>query len=88
MKKENKNVSYCVNSEGHLAKLEEYDPSVMVIKTLTPEMRLTEEQIMMLETASEMPITYEDDCPEMTPQKAEAFRRAAKVRDARKAAVS
>ena len=76
--------SYCVNSTGHLAKFEEYDPSKMIIKTLSPDMRLTEQQIEMLEKADKMPITYESDCPELTPQMAEAFKHAAEARDARK----
>ena len=79
-----KNATYLVNSEGHIAKVEEYDPSTMVIRTLTPEMELTQEQISMLNKAEEYPIVYEDDCPETTPEMAEAFRKAAKIRDSRK----
>ena len=85
MKQMKRNVTYKVNSEGRLAMVEEYDPSTMVIKTLTPEMRLTEEQIPMLEEAEKHPIAYEDDCPEPTPAMAEAFRKAAKMRNLRKA---
>ena len=85
MKQMNRNATYKVNSEGRLAMVEEYDPSTMVIKTLTPEMRLTEEQIHMLEEAEKHPIAYEDDCPELTPAMAEAFRKAAKMRNLRKA---
>lgn len=84
MKQRNLNATYRVNSDGRLAKVEEYDPSTMVIKTLTPEMRLTHEQMAMLEEAQRYPIVYEDDCPELTPQMAAAFKRAAKVRDERK----
>ena len=64
MKCANPNATYLVNSAGHLAMVEEYDPSTMVIKTLTSEMRLTPEQLTML---------------------AEAFRKAARTRDERKA---
>ena len=64
---------------------EEYDPSTMVIQTLTSEMKLTPEQLAMLEEAEKHPIVYEEDCPELTPQMAEAFRKAARVRDERKA---
>ena len=81
-----KNATYRVNSEGRLAMVEEYDPSTMVIRTLTPGMCLTDEQKNMLEEASRLPVTYEDDCPELTAEMAEAFRRAARARDARKAA--
>ena len=66
--------------------VEEYNPSTMVIRTLTPEMRLTEKQIHMLEEADKQPVTYEDDCPELTPAMVEAFRKAARVRDKRKTA--
>jgi hypothetical protein len=83
-----KDMAYSVSSNGHLAKVEEFNSSTMIIKTLSPDMKLTDQQIQMLETADKMPITYEDDCPELTPQMAEAFKRAAITRDARKAAAS
>ena len=85
MKQLNPNAVYRVNSAGHLAMVEKYDPSTMVIKTLTPGMRLTPEQVAMLEEAEQYPIVYEDDCPEMTPKMAAAFKRAAEMRDKRKA---
>ena len=84
----NQNATYRVNSSGHLVLVEEYDPSTMVIRTLTPDMRLTEDQLQMLKAMNELPVTYEDDCPELTPQMAEAFKHAAQARDARKAAVN
>lgn len=86
MKRTNPNAIYRVNAAGHLVMVEEYDPSTMVIKTLTSEMRLTPEQLAMLEEAEKYPIVYEEDCPELTPQMAEAFRKAARARDERKAA--
>lgn len=85
MKCANPNATYLVNSAGHLAMVEEYGPSTMVIKTLTSEMRLTPEQLTMLAEAEEYLIVYEKDCPELTPQMAEAFRKAARTRDERKA---
>ena len=85
MKQLNPNAVYRVNSAGHLAMVEEYDPSTMVIKTLTPEMMLSPEQITLLEEAEQYPIVYENDCPEMTPEMVAAFKRAAEVRDRRKA---
>lgn len=86
MKQMNRNATYTVNSEGRLAMVEEYDPSTMVLRTLTPEMRLTDEQIHMLEEAEKQPIAYEEDCPELTPAMAEAFRKAVKIRNLRKVA--
>ena len=80
-----KNATYRVASNGHLAMVEEYDPNRMVIRTLTPEMRLSESQIQMIEEAERLPVTYEDDCPELTPAMAEAFRKAAQARDLQKA---
>lgn len=84
MKKLKPNAAYGVNSDGHLAMIEEYDPSKMVMKTLTPDMNLTAEQLAMLEEAEQYPIVYEEDCPELTPRMEEAFRRAARDRDKRK----
>ena len=72
------------NIDGHSAVAEEFNPSTMVIKTLTSDMKLTPEQLKMLEEVEDYPIVYEDDCPAMTPQMADAFRRAANMRDKRK----
>jgi len=87
MKQLNPNANYSINSAGRLAMTEEYDPSTMVIKTLTPDMKLTPEQLAMLEEMENYPIVYEDDCPELTPQMEEAFRKAARARDKRKVVV-
>ena len=84
----NLNATYLVNSKGHLTKVEEYDPDTMVIRTLTPDMKLTQEQIDMLDEAEKNPIVYEDDCPELTPEMIEAFKKAAAIRDSRKYAVN
>lgn len=81
----NSNKNYQINSAGHLAMVEQFDPSTMTIKTLTPEMKLTPEQAAMLKEAEQYPIVYEDDCPKLTPEMAAAFRHAAEVRDRRKA---
>ena len=80
MKLHEANRAYQLSDSGE----EGFDSSEMVIKTLTPEMKLTSEQIKMLEEMRNYPIVYEEDCPETTPEMAEAFRKAAKVRDARK----
>ena len=39
------------------------------------DIRLSEEEIKMLETAKSMPITFDEDCPETTPERAVRFRR-------------
>lgn len=85
---ENLQTTYLVNSKGHLAKIEEYDPNTMVIRTLTPDMQLTQEQIDMLDEAKKFPIVYEDDCPELTPEMIKAFKKAAAVRDAKEYAMN
>ena len=84
MKNPAPNAVYRINSSGRPAKVEEYDPSAMVIKTLTPDMTLTDEQCSMLDEAAKHPIVYEDDCPELTPEMIEKFKRAARIRDERK----
>ena len=55
----------------------------MEIKTDTDIGRLpalTEEELNELERAKSMPITYDDDCPETTPERAVKFRRVNPVR--------
>ena len=84
MKNVNPNAAYALNSKGRLVKAETYDQKTMVLRTLTPDMKATPEQIAMLEEASRHPIVYEADCPELTSAMAEAFRKAARFRDARK----
>lgn len=64
--------------------VEEYDPDTMIFATLTSDMKASPEQIAMLEEASHYDIVYEDDCPELTPAMIEAFRNAAKARDAQR----
>ena len=39
------------------------------------ELALTQEQLDMLERAKKMPITYDEDCPETTPERAVRFHR-------------
>ena len=75
MKERNQNATYVVNSRGHLAKVEDYDPTTMVLRTLTPDMKPTQEQIVELEKAEKYPAVYDDDCPETTPERAIKFRR-------------
>ena len=72
---------YVVNSRGHLAKVEDYDPTTMVLRTLTPDMKPTQEQIVELEKAEKYPAVYDDDCPKLTPALIKAFEKAADERD-------
>ena len=39
------------------------------------ELAFTEEEIKELENARKMPITFDEDCPETTPERAVRFRR-------------
>ncbi|MBR1373959.1 BrnA antitoxin family protein [bacterium] len=41
---------------------------------------LTPEQIEELEKAQQMPITFDDDCPELTPEQLKKFRRVSEIR--------
>lgn len=77
-----KNEHYAVTTKGRLALVEEYDPARMVLRSLSADAKPTAEQIHMIEEAEKHPIVYEDDCPELTPAMAEAFRKAAQARDA------
>lgn len=49
------------------------------IKELTPELikelAFTEKELRELETARSMEITFDEDCPEITPEKALKFKR-------------
>lgn len=40
---------------------------------------LTEEQILMLKEMDKMPITFDEDCPELTEEQLKQFRRASEV---------
>jgi len=42
---------------------------------LKKELAFSEEELKELEKAREMPITFDKDCPEVTPEKAIRFRR-------------
>ena len=44
-------------------------------KTSEYSLALTAEEMKELETAREMPITFDDDCPEITPERVIKFRR-------------
>ena len=42
---------------------------------LKKELAFTEEELKELEQARKMPITFDEDCPEVSPEKAIKFRR-------------
>ena len=56
------------------------------LSKLTPqqiaELAFTEEEKEQLKKAREMPITYDEDCPPVTPERAKRFRRARQSRKA------
>ena len=44
-------------------------------KAMRDELAFTEEELKELEKARKMPVTFDDDCPETTPERAVKFRR-------------
>ena len=44
-------------------------------KNMKEELAFTKEELMELENARNMPITFDEDCPETTPERAIKFRR-------------
>ena len=44
-------------------------------KTAIKELEFSKEELEELERAKKMPITFDEDCPEITPEKAVKFRR-------------
>ena len=83
MKNPNTNLEYKKNSKGRMVIVEKYDPNTMVSFTLTSDMKPTDSQLEMIHEASKKPVVYEDDCPELTPQMVEAFKKAASQRNMR-----
>lgn len=55
----------------------------MVRKEIDVKAKPTKEQIKMLEAAAKAPITYDEDCPELTPEELAEFKR---ISDFRKTA--
>ena len=51
-------------------------------KELMNELAFTKEELKELKRARTMPITFDEDCPETTPEKAMKFRRVNPVRRA------
>ena len=56
----------------------------MIVRcSLKPNTPLTAEEAAMIEAAKKMPIVFDDDSPELTPETRAAFRQAAAERNAR-----
>ena len=53
---------------------------VNLTKELIEELAFTAEELKELERARSMPITFDEDCPETTPERAIKFRRVNPVR--------
>ncbi len=46
-----------------------------ITEEMKKELAFTEEELKELEQARKMPITFDEDCPEISPEKAIKFRR-------------
>ena len=55
----------------------------MTVTYTIPDRDLTPDEIAELEAAVKRPVTYEEDCPNLTPKTYAAFRRAAAARNRR-----
>ena len=49
--------------------------SINMTKEMMRELAFSEEELKELERARSMPITYDEDCPETTPERSIKFRR-------------
>lgn len=52
---------------------------MMVYENLHKGDKLTEEQILMLKEMDKMPITFDEDCPELTEEQLKQFKRASEL---------
>ena len=57
--------------------------TMIVTKKRVPGAKPTPEQIEMIEAATKLPITFDEDSPALTPEAIEGFRRAARERNRR-----
>ena len=48
---------------------------IELTEEMKKELAFTEEELKELENARKMPITFDEDCPETTPERAVRFRR-------------
>ena len=76
---------YVYNSEGKLVRLDHFDPETMERFVLAPDAALTEEQEKQLADSAELPVTFDEDCPESTPEQIERFRKFGQERNRRRA---
>ena len=80
-------IEYVYNSRGKLVRLERIDPSIMDEFILTPETKLTEEQISQLAESANKPLEFEEDCPESTSEQLERFQKYGQERNKRRASI-
>ena len=80
-------IEYVYNSRGKLVRLERIDPETMEEFILTPETRLTEEQLRQLADSANRPVVVDEECPESTPEQLERFRKIGQERNKRRAAM-
>ena len=53
--------------------------------TVTKNQLPTAEQLAKIENASKKPVSFDEDCPELTPDQQTAFKALAKLRDVKRA---
>lgn len=53
---------------------------MIIREPLNPDEPLTQEELEMLKRAEEMPITFDEDCPELTAEELAQFRRVSDIR--------
>lgn len=53
--------------------------------TITKNSKPTKEQLEQIEAAAKMPITYDEDCPELTPAQQKVFAALAELRQVKRA---
>jgi len=54
---------------------------MMIVSNLNPNDTPTDEQIKEIEKAKQMPITYDEDCPALTPAMEKAFKVSVRTRN-------
>ena len=52
---------------------------MIIRETLEPDEPVTQEELDMLRRAAELPVTYDEDCPELTSEQLAQFRRVSEV---------
>jgi len=72
--------NYRIDSKGRRAKVEQYDSETMVLTTLSSSAVINSQQEQMLRDMNRYPITYDEDCPELSPSLIEAITKIANQR--------